>query len=92
MKYPHIATGKHMEGVDPRFRINTAPGLMEPTHGINEAHGSYLQRHTAIELRDELDAWLKAHPTTADLVLEIVGNALDEANRDRIARLIEGKS
>ena len=56
-----------MDGDDPRFRINTAPGVMEPKFGVNEAHGSYLQRHTAVELRDELTAWLEAHPTEEEL-------------------------
>lgn len=67
MKHPHIATGKHMEGPDPRFRINTAPGLMEPKFGVNEAHGSYLSHAVVVELRDELNAWLEAHPTAEEL-------------------------
>lgn len=67
MKYPHITTGKHMEGADPRFRINTAPGVMEPKHGVNEAHGSFLQHAVVKELRDELGAWLEAHPTPEEV-------------------------
>jgi hypothetical protein len=51
-----------MTGRDPRFRINTAPGIMEPTRGVNEAHGSFLQRPQVIELRDELNAWLAENP------------------------------
>lgn len=89
MKYPHIATGRHMEGRDARFRINTAPGVMEPTHGVNEAHGSFLQRAQVIELRDELDAWLRAHPTPAEQVAKIVGDALDARAMAALVRLVE---
>ena len=64
MKHPHIATGKHMDGPDPRFRINTSPGIMA---GVNEAHGSYLQHHHVVELRDELNEWLAAHPTDEEV-------------------------
>lgn len=70
MKYLHIATGKHMDAAmtgGPRFYINTAPGVMEPKHGVNEAHGSYLQRDLVVELRDELDEWLRANPTPEEL-------------------------
>ena len=89
MKYPHIATGRHMEGRDARFRINTAPGIMEPEYGVNEAHGSYLQRAQVVELRDELDAWLRAHPTPADQVATIVGDALDSAAIASLVQLVE---
>lgn len=78
MKHPHIATGPHMEGRDARFRINTAPGIMEPHYQINEAHGSYLERKTVIELHEELTAWLEAHLTPEQRVRRIVGDALDE--------------
>lgn len=67
MRYPHIATGKHMESPDPRFRINTAPGVMEPKYGVNEAHGSYLQHQHVVELRDELNEWLAANPTPEEV-------------------------
>jgi hypothetical protein len=89
MKHPHIATGKHMGGRDPRFRINTAPGLMEPTKGINEAHGSYPQRHHVIELRDELNAWLEAHPTLEENVERIVGDALRAEVKQELIALIQ---
>lgn len=88
MRYPHISTGKHMGGSDPRFRLNTAPGLMEPTRGINEAHGSFLQRRTVIELRDELNAWLAANPTVDEQVEAIVGDALDVESKTRLIDLI----
>lgn len=90
MKHPHIATGKHMEGRDARFRINTAPGLMEPKHGVNEAHGSFLQHHQVIELRDELNAWLEAHPTVEEQVIAIAGDALDERAIGALIDLIGG--
>lgn len=90
MKYPHIATGKHMEGRDARFRINTAPGIMEPKYGVNEAHGSFLQRAQVVELRDELDAWLRAHPTPAEKVIQIVGDAFDPTATAALIRLVEG--
>lgn len=65
-----------MEGShDPRFRLNTAPGIMK---GVNEAHGSYLQRPLAIELRDELDAWIKANPTPEEIHQEQLAEAWDE--------------
>ncbi|WP_193510458.1 hypothetical protein [Cryobacterium sp. BB736] len=86
MKQPHISTGPHMtRRRDSRFRINTAPGVMEPKYGVNEAHGSFLQRHTVVELRDELNAWLEANPTDEERVRRIVGDALDE---DAVRKLV----
>jgi hypothetical protein len=77
-----------MDGRDPRFRINTAPGVMEPKHGVNEAHGSFLQRHVVVELRDELNAWLDAHPTIEERVERIVGDALDADAKQALSGLI----
>jgi len=89
MKYSHIATGPHMTGRDARFRINTAPGVMEPTHGVNEAHGSFLQRDKVVELRDELVAWLKENPSTEERVRQIVGGNIDETTIAALLALIE---
>ena len=89
MKHPHIATGPHMRtGRDARFRINTAPGVMEPKHRVNEAHGSFLEHHTVSELRDELNAWLEANPTAEERVLRIVGDDLDETRRRELVKLV----
>ena len=76
MKYPHIETGPHREAKgDPRFRINTAPGIKK---GVNEAHSSYLQRPQAIELREELTAWINANPTDEEIVQQQLADAWDE--------------
>ena len=88
MKYPHIATGRHIEGQDARFRINTAPGIMHEK-GVNEAHGSFLQRDQVVELRDELDAWLRAHPTPTEQVIRIVGDSLDSTATAALIALVE---
>lgn len=88
MKHPHIATGKHMTGRDARFRINTAPGIMEPKYGVNEAHGSFLQRAQVIELRDELNEWLAANPTVEEQVIHIVGDSLDPSSLSQLLRLV----
>lgn len=82
MKHPHISTGshdggRHYEGPNPRFVINTSPGKMEPIHGVNLLGQSALERHTVIELRDELNAWLEAHPTLEDRVGRLVPGLSD---------------
>lgn len=82
MDRPNIATGKHMEGRDPRFRINTHPG---PMKGVNQAHGSSLDRKTVIELRDELNAWLDAHPTFEEQVAQITNGSLTAVQVSQIA-------
>ena len=81
-----------MEGRDHRFRINTAPGIMEPKYGVNEAHGSFLQRPQVVELRDELNAWLDAHPTVEEQVAKIVGDALNDDAKAALLALIHGPS
>lgn len=84
MKHPHISTGDHKTGrhygdeTDPRFVINTSPGVMEPTSGVNEVGSSALSRDVVIELRDELNQWLADHPTVEEQVRELVGDRLSD--------------
>lgn len=84
MKHPHISTGGHKTGRhyetpgDPRFVINTSPGVLEPKRGINELGSSALSRDHVIELRDELNQWLADHPTVEEQVRELVGDRLSE--------------
>ena len=77
MKYPHIETGPHRQAKgDPRFRINTAPGIK---NGVYEAHSSYLERPQVIELRDELTRWLDANPTDEEVSRRELADAWDDA-------------
>lgn len=84
MKHPHISTGDHKTGrhygsaADPRFVINTSPGVMEPKSGVNELGSSALNRAVVIELRDELNRWLADHPTVEEQVRELVGDRLSD--------------
>lgn len=96
MKHPHINTGKgggrhrHIDSSDdPRFYINTAPGAMEPKYGLNEAHGSHLERHQVVELRDELNDWLRENPTPEEKVRTILAEGASEAAIQRIVELVE---
>lgn len=98
MRHPHIRTGDHKTGrhygekTDPRFVINTSPGVMEPTAGVNELGSSALNRDHVIELRDELNQWLADYPTVEEQVRELVGDRLSEFEIAAVVNVVRTES